>query len=299
MSLTRLCLACSLATFALTSATAQHSKEQLRNEIARISKDADGIVGVAMECIEDRDTLTLNGTKRFPMQSVYKFPLALAVLHEVGLGHISLDSMIALDSNNLLDDTYSPMRDKYPNGNVRLSVREIMRYMVSSSDNNACDILFDVLGGPKKAERFIRSLGVSGIAIATTEDDMHRKWSKQFLNWCKPNAMLDLLKIFYSGKAVSPASSHLLMTFMLESTTQKRIGKQLPPNAIVAHKSGTSGYSKQHKTAAATNDVGIITLPNGKHIALVVYVSMSKHADDVPEQVIGHIANAIWKYYER
>src|ERR1051326_2669682 len=92
--------ACSLVAFFFASANAQHSKEQLRNEIAHIAKDADGIVGVAMECIEDHDTLTLNGTKRFPMQSVYKFPLALAVLHEVDLGHISLDSMIALDSNN-------------------------------------------------------------------------------------------------------------------------------------------------------------------------------------------------------
>src|ERR1051325_1580553 len=110
--------ACSLVPFFFASASAQHSKDRLRNEIARLAKGADGIVGVAIECIEDHDTLTLNGTRRFPMQSVYKFPLAMTVLHEVDLGHISLDSTIALDSNNLLDDTYSPMRDKYPKGNV-------------------------------------------------------------------------------------------------------------------------------------------------------------------------------------
>jgi beta-lactamase class A len=277
--------------------SAKQTKDQLRHKIETIAKDAHGVVGVAMECLEDNDTLSLNGSKKFPMQSVYKFPIAMTLLHEVDLRHISLDSLIVLDSNNLLEGTMSPMRDKYPQGNVRLPIREIMRYMVSESDNNACDILFDVLGGPKKVEQYVRSIGVKGIDITKTEDDMHRNWYNMFRNSCKPNSMLQLLSIFYRRTSLLPSSSDLLMSDMIQSNTPKRIAKYLPASTIVAHKSGTSGYSKQHKISGATNDIGIITLPNGKHIALVVYVSMSKRSDDMPEQVIGHIAKAIWGYY--
>jgi hypothetical protein len=151
------------------------------------------------------------------MQSVYKFPLALAVLHEVDRGKLSLQRQVRLTPRDLLPDTWSPLREKYPQGNVDVTLEEVLRYTVSLSDNNGCDVLLRLLGGTRAVDRYVRSLGVEGIAIAATEEEMHRGWDVQFTNWCQPVAMLSLLGGFYRQKHLSKASTATLWKMMVET----------------------------------------------------------------------------------
>jgi hypothetical protein len=48
---------------------------------------------------------------------------------------------------------------------------------------------------------------------------------------------------------------------------------------------------------AATNDAGIVTLPDGKHFAIVVFVTNSPENQDTRERVIAEITKAVWEYY--
>ncbi len=66
----------------------------------------------------------------------------------------------------------------------------------------------------------------------------------------------------------------------------------LPEGTIVAHKTGTSGTRKG--ITAATNDIGIITLPNKRHLAIAVFVSDSPADEATRERVIAKIARAAW-----
>jgi beta-lactamase class A len=271
--------------------------DSLRSPIATISQAAGGKIGVAVLGLESGDTFSQNGTGHFVMQSVFKFPLAFYVLHLVDSGKLSLDSMIHVTRRDLPEDTYSPLRDKYPKRNINISIRDLLSYSVSQSDNNATDILFRVIKGPIKVQNYIRSLGIKDIAIVRTEAEMHGPWSVQFQNWCEPVAMIALLKVFFERKYLSPQSSDLLWKLMTETTTgERRIKGLLPEGTSVAHKTGTSG-SNGKGLYAALNDVGIVTLPNGKHFAIVVYVSMSKLDIDARETVIAKIAKAVWDYY--
>jgi beta-lactamase class A len=61
--------------------------------------------------------------------------------------------------------------------------------------------------------------------------------------------------------------------------------------STVAHKTGTSGSQKA--ITAATNDLGIITLPNGTHLAIAVFVSDSAADEATREGVIAKIAKAV------
>jgi beta-lactamase class A len=80
---------------------------------------------------------------------------------------------------------------------------------------------------------------------------------------------------------------------MIESTPgAKRLKGLLPAGAVVAHKTGTSGAQKG--ITAATNDIGIITLPNGKHLAIAVFVSDSPADEATREGVIAKVAQAVW-----
>jgi beta-lactamase class A len=64
---------------------------------------------------------------------------------------------------------------------------------------------------------------------------------------------------------------------------------------VVAHKTGTSGTSAG--LTRATNDIGLVTLPNGRHMAIAVFVSDSPADTDTREAVIARIARAAWDHF--
>jgi beta-lactamase class A len=118
----------------------------------------------------------------------------------------------------------------------------------------------------------------------------------QYRNWAQPVAMAGLLRAFHLGKGLSPASRALLEDLMIHgSRGNNRLKGLLPADAVVAHKPGTSGTDSG--LTRATNDVGIITLPSGRHITIAVFVSDSPASTAVREGVIAKMAKAAWDYW--
>jgi beta-lactamase class A len=271
--------------------------ENLRRQIASIAPTAQGQVGVAIMHLESRDTVSVNGGLCLPMQSVYKFPLALSVLDRVDRGELQLQQKIHISPKDLLPGTWSPLRDRYPEGNIDLPLSELVFRTVAQSDNNGCDILFRLMGGTDIVNRYIHGLGVSGIAMVATEEEMHTDEKIQYSNWCEPRAMLQLLDLFFSGKILSDSSSAFLMKTMIDTQTgPRRIKGLLPEGTMVAHKTGSSGIGKSGMTAA-TNDVGIVTLPDGSHFAIAVFVADARANEETIEAVIAKISRAAWDYF--
>jgi beta-lactamase class A len=271
----------------------EHDNSALKSQLEGLIKMYKGKVGVAMIAIEDRDSLTINNGHHFPMQSTYKFPLAMAVLQQVDKGKLSLDQKVHITKTDLRE-TWSPLREKYPDGNIDVTVAELLKYTVSMSDNNTCDILFKLVKGTSAVDHYVQQLGVKNMAIKYTEKEMAATWDVQYKNYSTPYAMAHLLDVFYSGKPLSASSTALLMKLMTESAnSDARIKGQLPPEAVVAHKTGTSDTSKEGMTAAI-NDVGIVTLPDGKHFALAIFLSDSKETKETNEKMIALIAAHVY-----
>lgn len=266
----------------------------LRLQISQIAKDAKGIVCVSVENLETGDTLSFNGNYHCLMQSVFKFPIALAILSMVDKGTLSLEDKIHLSKEDLSDTTTkSPMRDKYFKRDTSLTIKELLNFMVSESDNIACDILLKKAGGPKQVEDFIHGLGVTGIAIAASEKEMHANTKLQYKSWCEAKEMTHLFKLFYEGKCLSKSSTDFLRKVMEETATgAKRIKGLLPGGTVVAHKTGTA--FTEHGMTPATNDAGVITLPDGNHLIITVFVTDSKANFDTREAVIAKIAKAVY-----
>lgn len=273
-------------------------EKSLQTALAQVARSSKGTVGIAVRAFGDNSKpLIINGNVKFPTQSVYKFPLAMAVLDQVDKGKFSLEQKLLLTRKDLRLDIWSPLREKYPAGEVSITLAEVLSYTVSQSDGNGCDILFRLLGGPAQVQKYVRSLGIKDMAIATTEEEMQSAWEMQFKNWSKPQAMLRLLEIVYEGKALSKESNAFLWRIMTETTTgPNRIKGLLLAGTVVAHKTGSSGTNDKGITSAI-NDVGIITLPNGKKFALVVFVANSTDKPEDSEKIIAQVSRAAWDYY--
>ena len=267
--------------------------DSLQMDIERLlaSKKAD--VGVAVRGIEDGYSLSVNGGTHYTMQSVFKFHIALVVLDLVDKGKFALDQKIHITKADLTPQLWSPIRDKYPEGNVDLTLAEILRSTIAESDNNGCDILLRLIGGPDAVNAYIHALGLQDFSVSFNEKAMQQKWERQFSNWSTPDASAALLTAFYKREFLKQESFDFLWKVMLETTTgENRIKGILPAGTPVAHKTGTSGKNKG--ITAAINDIGIVTLPDGRHFAIAVFVANSKEDTSTNEEIIADIARLVW-----
>jgi len=274
--------------------------EILREKIKQIVSDKKALVGVSIIGNNYKDTISLHGDKRFPMQSVFKFHIALAVLSEIDKGNISLDQKIEIPKEALLpQDFWSPLRDENPNGGT-FTIKKLIQYTVSHSDNTACDILIRTIGTPKTVEQYVKKCGIKEIQITFNEEQMQSKWENMFQNWTTPKAASETLKLFYENKnnLLSKRSYDFFWQTNKETTTGKnRIKGHLPTETIVAHKTGWSGTNKETGITAAVNNIGIVFLPNGEHFIISVFVSESKENFETNEKIIADIAKATYDFY--
>lgn len=272
---------------------------QLRKDILEIVNSVHADVGVAIKHLEKGDTIDLNGSAHFPTQSVYKFHLALAVMDRVDKGKLSLDQKVFVRKEEIILNTVSPIARKYPDGNIDLSIRELLTYTVCQSDNNGCDILFRLIGGPKEVNLFIREHGINDISILYTEEEMQKGWNRQFENWTTPKAAVQVLERFYQEKIISKTSTGFLKQ-LLETTTTgpKRIKGLLPAGTVVAHRTGT-GSLNDEGVLGAINNIGVVTLPDGSHFAIAFFMTRTK--DPIPklEEAMAKISRLTYDHFSK
>jgi beta-lactamase class A len=283
----------SLASFHTYAQTANEFRQHLNQIIA--SKKA--TVGISIKNIEDKDTLSINGNLKAPMMSVFKFHIALAVLNKVDEGKLSLTQEIFIKKKDLHENTWSPMREDYPNGNMNLTLDKLLRYTVSHSDNNGCDILIDLIGGTKTVQKFINKQGIKDFVIKVNEDQM-KTWKNLYVNTTTPLETTKLLEKFYKGEILKEATTKYLYQIMVETSrglTWMKAG--LPEKTELAHRTGISGTNDEN-LRVAMNDIGIVKLPNGKHFILSVYLKNITEKQEDTEKIIADIARATWDYFK-
>ena len=267
---------------------------QLSRDIRRNADQARAVVGVSCALPGLVLDCNLNANEKLPMQSVYKFPIGLATLHAVEQGRLVLSQPIlflAADAVRL--GQHSPLRDMHPQGGVTVTLQELLRLAVSESDGTASDILLRVLGGPVVVDRYIRSLGVQGIVVADTEKTLGKDVKAQYRDTSTPAAMVRMLRLLADDSPLTSDHTALLLRLMTQGgTSNARIKGLLPPNTEVAHKTGTSG--EDNGITHATNDVGLITMRNGKKLAIAVMIKDSPASEEVRERVIAQITKAVW-----
>jgi beta-lactamase class A len=262
-------------------------------EVTALAKGKDLKVGVALIDLKTGEIKQVNGDDPFPLQSVFKYHIAAKVLEQVDKGKWQLRDQISIEPGEIYTDLYSPIRDEIGSNLSSMRLDSLIYYMVSLSDNSACDILLRHLGGPSTVNEYIKEIGIKNTKIEVNELTMQSRWEEQYRNISTPLSMAETLKKFYLREYLSGDMHDFLWALMENSPTgANRIRKGLPEGAVLAHKTGTSGRNEDG-ISGATNDAGIIILPDGRAYVLVVFVSDSKESDEVNEELIAKIAELI------
>lgn len=271
--------------------------DALRGELEAFVGQFRAQVGVAV-VIDHADTVVVNDRADYPMLSVFKFHQALAVLRRLHDKGLSLDTPVRVRRKELRPDTYSPLRDRYPEGDVVLPVRELLRYTLQLSDNNACDVLFRRFGSPRAVERYMRGLGLRDVAIRYDEAAMHRDVARCYANRTSPLDAVRLLEIVRTRSF--PWQDGLEYVFGLMETCGTGRDRLVAPlagsGAIVGHKTGT-GDRNARGQLMAVNDIGYVwRLPNRRSYSIAVFVRDSGESPEATASIIAGVSERVYRY---
>lgn len=300
----------------------------LDRRIQSIASRAGGTVGVGLLHLPSGETVFVRGRERFPMFSVYKLPISMALLKRVDDGQAALDQAVALGPTDMRPSQSTAVSDRVRNGRVTLTVRELIEAAVAHSDNTASDAVLGLAGGPDAVTEYVRGLGIADLRVDRAEIQMAADLSGVTLpdpaTWTlprldsllkvppaqkraavrrylhederdttTPEAAVALLRRVQARDALAaPTAAFLLRTMEKTATGDRRIRGLMPPGTTVADKTGSGPRT--------TNDIGIVTLPGGAgHLAIAVFVRDSAQDDAKREHTIAEIARAAYDHWVR
>jgi beta-lactamase class A len=236
--------------------------QSLERQLGWMVAGKHGDVGVAALDLKTGEYVHLNGDEPFPMASTVKVAIAANYLSHVEHGNRSLDDRIG-----------------------GRSAASLMRAMMIRSDNHATDLLLRDLGGPETVQAWLTQHHVTGLRIDRTIAQLLRakRDLRDVRDSSTPRAMVHLLQRLDSGKMLNASSRSYLFDLMGRCTTGKnRIRGMLPAGTYVENKTGTlNGLS---------TDVGFITLPDGRRVAVAFF---ARYGTDRP-RTIAEAARAIY-----
>ncbi|HUA81749.1 MAG TPA: class A beta-lactamase [Dyella sp.] len=300
------------------AAAAAHLQQTLEQRAAHARP---GLLGITVLDIDTGTAIRINADHAYPMMSVFKAPVAAAVLAQIDAGRLSPDQTVTIHRADVDGGSAVPSIGAHFSGeHMTFTVRRLLVAAVSESDNTAVDALVRLVGGPKVVTDYLRAHGIDGmrvdldeagitrlfeqtedgVPIAPQETDQQtlarlRRGYSAYLrdprNRSTPDAAADFLKKLLKGELLSPDSTKQLLGLMYGQTVPVRLRGGLPAKVRFADKCGTS-YSLDGETAAF-NDIGIMTWPNGHTVIVAVFLTAS-HADKQHRNALfAHIAGDI------
>jgi beta-lactamase class A len=297
---------------------------RLETRLNQIARTARAEVGVAIVHVESGERLSIQGSRPFPMASVYKLPIALELLSQAADGTLSLDREVTLGPSDIR--ACCSLSRRHPKGGVTLGVHELLELMITESDNTSSDAVLKIVGGPAAVERRMSAWGFKAIHVNRYEGDIafemvgvahpppanewtldlqyrlisevpladvqaaRARYTRDPRDTATPDDMAALLVRLQRGSLLPHPFTNLLLDLMARvKTGPQRLKGRLPPDTAVAHKTGT--------TEVVINDVGLITLPDGGgHLAMAV-LTMNGGRAAATERAIAEMAAAAYETF--
>lgn len=277
------------------------SADELTARIEKIAATTDATFGVVALDLTTGQKVTIRNDERFPMASVYKFPIALAVLKKVSTGDIPLEQVVTIPPSEFAPGN-SPLAKSAKGKPVAEEVGKLLVLALGESDNTASDALLKLIGGPQGVMSYLRFVGVNGIEVSRSEKQIAAAMKKSGAaafdsgeDTATPDAMAMLLRLFAArGEGLTAFSRNFATDIMRGSTTgANRIRAGVPQGVEVLSKTGTFD--------GIANEAGIVKSLDGRHRIVMVIFSKGAKKSTLAERetAIAQIAAAIYEEFTK
>ena len=239
----------------------------LEHQLSSLLANKTSDVGIAALDLRTGEMVSIKGDDPFPMASTVKIAVAAIYLAQVEHGRRSLDDKIRGQS-----------------------ARSLMERMIIRSDNHATDLLLRDIGGPSALQAWIQDNRLSDMRVDRTIAQLlaARRDLWDVRDSSTPKAMVELLRRIDAGELLQPQSRYYLLDLMRRCATGKnRLKGLLPSGTQIEHKTGTlNGY---------VSDVGIITMPDGRRVAVAAFARGGSDRPRTIAQAARAIYDAFWR----
>ena len=285
----------------------------LQSRLEALAAPFEGKIGIAVRDVSAGWTAAVAGDQPFQQQSVFKTWVAAAVLDAADRGALRLDETIRLTPAHLVYP-YRPIEKEIGPTGRDFTLEELIRWSVIHSDNAAVDALIDRVGGVEAVQTYLRRRNIAGIRVDMDERGLHNAAAEyraafnaapaseqsavlarvfgDLRNSATPVATADALARLHRGELLSPASTALLLKIMDDTVTgPDRLKAGAGPGWGVAHKTGGGG--DLGGATLGSNDVGLLTNPDGRVYAVAVFIWGSKRSAADRDRVTADVARAV------
>ncbi|MBR7837301.1 serine hydrolase [Actinospica durhamensis] len=252
----------------------------------------------------------------YPIASLVKVPLAIAVLEAVRAGRLDGARMLEIAPDR---EAVSPPiglgRFTHP---VRIAIQDLVYLAVSISDNVAADALF-ALVPPGEVDRTLAEAGLCGIAVRHPMRDLVDVFGAELgrdglhlaqtlaigartpggghpvahLDLSRANigtarALADLLQALWTPSAIHPQVAERVRALMSDGVLQRRLGPDFISDA-------TGWASKSGTLLNLRHDAGVVEHEDGESYAVVALTESTVPAAAQPavDALIGRVARAL------
>jgi len=272
--------------------------------IQSLGRSFNGQVGIAVQSVDNGWTISYNGGRRFPQQSVSKLWVAMAMLDAVDRGRITLTTPVTIRPQDLTL-FHQPIAAMVKADGYTTTVQDLFYRAMTQSDNTANDSVMRSIGGPSAVQGFLARRYIDGVRFGPGERLLQSgtaglSWNQSLasgrafysarnalpmsvrqraldayiadpVDGASPVGIVTALAKLKRGEMLSPASTSLLLSTMSEAKTgPQRIKGGVPHDWHYAHKTGTGQQLGARQ--AGFNDVGIMTAPDGSSYAVAVMI---------------------------
>jgi beta-lactamase class A len=262
-----LCAALLLAPPAMTIDSPKPPLQRALTQLANRMRP--GVLGITVVDLNTRVRTRINADRAYPMMSVFKAPVAAAVLAQIDAGRLSLNHEVTIDRGDVVDGAAVPSIGTHFEGKqIHFTVEQLLLAAVSESDNTAVDALIRLLGGPHVVTDYLLAHGIDSMRIDLSEGQVgrifedtakgqsipaqetkqaalkrlrrgYRAYLDDPRNRSTPDAATNFLEKLWTGKLLSTRSTKRLLGFKYGQTVPSRLRSGLPAGVRFADKCGT------------------------------------------------------------
>ena len=285
--------------------------DRLNREFAPLAARArPGRLNLGVMSLGEPGVWSADDVGRYPLQDLAALPIAAAALAEIDAGQLTLNERLAIRDLDLSPPP-SRINRRFPLpagvAALDLPVADLIALALQEGDATASDAVMRRIGGPGavtawltghkineiRLDRYQREIQVemSGMASfraawkdpapwasarASVDPQTRESAMADYLRDPRDTAtapgLLNLLRLIAGGGLLSRSASDLLLRLMA-GRRAALLGGGLPGSAAFDHLAGNSdtdlGYT------AATGDIGIVTLADGRKLAVAALLSGS------------------------
>ena len=273
----------------------KHEAPNLKSIVKTQIDDIEGDVAVAyMSLSSPSDTLFINIDEKFHAASTMKVPVMIELYKQQAQGKFNLSDTIVLKNEfkSIVDGSLYAMNigddsddDVYNKINQKVTLREIMVPMITTSSNLATNVLIEIVAA-KKVTQTMRDLGASKIEVLRGVEDQ-KAYDLGLSNATTARDLVMIMKAIAKGNAGNANDTKEMLAILKAQKWNDMIPKYLPDGIEVAHKTGS--------ITGVHHDAAIVFLPNGDSYVLVLLSKNLKDWDKGTDQ-LARISESIYNH---